>query len=213
MAYNNSFTAVTGATYTAAQYNTYVRDNFTAIWVYTTAGDLAYATSSTALSRLAIGTAYKFLQVNSAATAPQWGGLHFASVYHNTTQNVATATATILTFNSENSDAQGWHSTVSNTGRITVSAAGYYQASAYFNYTSGGGSGNYWDVVYLTLNGSNVAINRKLQQVDANTKYFAITFPIISASATNYFEVWLEQNSGGTQAVQSGALFTLLRIS
>jgi hypothetical protein len=55
MAFNNSFTAVTGATYTAAQYNTYVRDNLTAIWVYTAAGDIAYASSSTALASLAIG--------------------------------------------------------------------------------------------------------------------------------------------------------------
>lgn len=31
MSFDNSFTAVTGATYTAAQYNTYVRDNLTAL--------------------------------------------------------------------------------------------------------------------------------------------------------------------------------------
>ena len=53
MAFNNGFTAVTGATYTAAQYNTYVRDNFTALWPYTTAGDMMYATSATASARLA----------------------------------------------------------------------------------------------------------------------------------------------------------------
>lgn len=32
MSYDNSFTAVTGATYTAAQYNTYVRDNLDALF-------------------------------------------------------------------------------------------------------------------------------------------------------------------------------------
>lgn len=32
MAFDNSFTAVTGATYTAAQYNTYVRDNLDALF-------------------------------------------------------------------------------------------------------------------------------------------------------------------------------------
>lgn len=69
MAFNNSFTAVTGATFTAAQYNTYVRDNFTAMWVYTTAGDIVYATSSTALNRLALsvgGVLY------GGASAPAW---------------------------------------------------------------------------------------------------------------------------------------------
>jgi len=36
------------------------------------AGDLAYASSTTVLSRLGIGTAGKLLQVNSGATAPEW---------------------------------------------------------------------------------------------------------------------------------------------
>lgn len=70
MSFNNGFTAVTGATYTAAQYNTYVRDNFTAIWVGTTAGDLDYYTSATAKTRLAIGTAGKILM--STGSAPSW---------------------------------------------------------------------------------------------------------------------------------------------
>mgnify|MGYP003965578773 FL=1 len=73
MAFSNSYTAVTGGTLSAAQWNTGVRDNFTAIWVYTTAGDLAYATSSTALARLGIGTAGQSLITNSGATAPEWG--------------------------------------------------------------------------------------------------------------------------------------------
>lgn len=73
MAFDNSFTAVTGATYTAAQYNTYTKGNFAAMWVYTTAGDLAYASSATALSRLAIGAAYKVLRVNPSGNAPSWG--------------------------------------------------------------------------------------------------------------------------------------------
>ncbi len=38
----------------------------------TTAGDVDYYTSSTAKSRLAIGTAGQVLTVNSGATAPQW---------------------------------------------------------------------------------------------------------------------------------------------
>lgn len=70
MAFNNSFTAVTGATYTAAQYNTHVRDNLTAIWVGTTAGDMDYYTSATAKNRLAIGGAGAILTSNGSA--PTW---------------------------------------------------------------------------------------------------------------------------------------------
>lgn len=46
-----------------------------AYWVYTTAGDLAYATSSSAIARLAVGTPAQVLRVNSAGNAPEWGGL------------------------------------------------------------------------------------------------------------------------------------------
>lgn len=70
MAFNNTFTAVVGATYTAAQYNTYVRDNFTAIFVGTTAGDIDYYTSSSAKARLAIGASNTVL--GSSGSAPQW---------------------------------------------------------------------------------------------------------------------------------------------
>ncbi len=44
------------------------------------AGDTFYATSATALSRLALGSAYALLRTNSGATAPEWGSagqIHF----------------------------------------------------------------------------------------------------------------------------------------
>jgi len=72
MAFDNNFTAVTGQTYTASQYNTHTRDNFDALWVYTTAGDLVYATSATTLTRLALGSAGQSLIVNAGGTAPTW---------------------------------------------------------------------------------------------------------------------------------------------
>jgi hypothetical protein len=71
MSFNNAFTAVTGATYTAAQYNTHTRDNLNAIWVYTTAGDIAYATGGTTLSRLAIGANNTTVLMPSSGV-PSW---------------------------------------------------------------------------------------------------------------------------------------------
>lgn len=73
MAFDNSFTAVTGATYQASDYNTYTKGNFTAIWVGTTAGDMNYYTSATAKSRLALGTNRQVLR--AGASAPEYGSL------------------------------------------------------------------------------------------------------------------------------------------
>jgi hypothetical protein len=95
MAYTTVPSVVTGQTYSAANYNTYVKDNINALWVYTTAGDIVYAASATTIARLgltvggvliggaiapewlALGTAYQLLRVNAGATAPEWGIMPF----------------------------------------------------------------------------------------------------------------------------------------
>lgn len=80
MAWTAPRTWVSGETVTAAQLNTHLRDNMleTAPAKVTTAGDIVYATGANALARLAPGTKFKQLQMNSGATAPQWG----AAVQH-----------------------------------------------------------------------------------------------------------------------------------
>ena len=70
MSFDNSFTAVTGQTYTASQYNTHVRDNLTAIWVGTTAGDTDYYTSATSKARVAIGANGTYYESNGSV--PGW---------------------------------------------------------------------------------------------------------------------------------------------
>lgn len=75
MAFDNSYTAVTGATYAASDYNTYTKGNFTAIWVGTTAGDMEYYSSATAKTRLAKGTAKQALMMKSDASAPEWADI------------------------------------------------------------------------------------------------------------------------------------------
>ncbi len=211
MAFNNSFTAVTGATYTAAQYNTHTRDNFTAIWVYTTAGDIAYATSPTTLARREIGSAYTFLK--SDGSVPVWGKLDFCSVSHNTTQNVSSGSLTVLSFNTDLSDDPGWHNPSANNSRITVNAAGFYGLSVFFGYSTSGGSGTYRDVVEFRRSGTEVAIDRRYQEVEAYSKYFSVTAQFIYADAGMYFEVFLEQNSGLLATVEASPRFAVWRIT
>jgi hypothetical protein len=82
MAFDNSFTAVTGATLAAADWNTSVKGNFTASWVGTTAGDMEYYSSATAKTRVAKGTAKQVWTMNSGATAPEWANIFpVGSVY------------------------------------------------------------------------------------------------------------------------------------
>lgn len=70
MSYSTHPTVVTGQTWTAANHNTYIKANFDALWPFSTAGDLAYATGAAALSRLAIGAQGTILR--SSGSAPAW---------------------------------------------------------------------------------------------------------------------------------------------
>ncbi len=60
---------ITGQTYSAANYNTQVRDNINGIWVCTTAGDMIYATGASAAARLALVTGGIMY---GGASAPAW---------------------------------------------------------------------------------------------------------------------------------------------
>jgi microcystin-dependent protein len=70
MAYSAVPAVVTGQTYLASDYNTYIKDNLAALWQYTTAGDIVYATSSSTLARLGVGSNGKVLTVTSGL--PAW---------------------------------------------------------------------------------------------------------------------------------------------
>lgn len=208
-------TVANGDSWSAAQQNTYLRDNVEAVWPYTTAGDISYASAANELARLGKPSVDSVLK-NTSGGVPSWLALSeilsFASVYHNTTQSISTGTPTILAFNAEYSDLQGWHDTVTANGRITVGASGVFQASCSFKYSAVGGSGTYWDTVELLRNGTAVSQDRRYQQVDAYDKMFSITFPMFEASASDYFQIQVEQNSGGVRTVAAGATFSLLRV-
>lgn len=73
MSYAAVPSVVTGQIYSAANYNTYVKGNIDAIWVYTTQGDIVYASSASALARLGIGAANTLLK--STGSAPAWAAL------------------------------------------------------------------------------------------------------------------------------------------
>jgi len=129
----------------------------------TTAGDLLYGTAADTVARLGIGTAGQVLQVNSGATAPEWAapasGTTFAGcyLYNSTNTTVASGTYTDLTFNSELYDTDGFHSTATNTDRITIPAgkAGYYLIMSMIQYDGSSTTGI--RTSNLVINGSGIS--------------------------------------------------------
>ena len=108
------------------------KDNFDASGpgVVAAKGDLLGATGVNALARLAVGPNNAILVADSGeVTGMAWQIVPAARVYNDAGIAIGAASWTTLTFNQERYDPEGCHSTVSNTGRLTVPAggAGVYQ--------------------------------------------------------------------------------------
>ncbi len=96
MSFNNSYTAVTGATYAASDYNTSTKGNLDAIWVGTTAGDIDYYSTATAKTRIGIGSEGSVLTVVSGVPAWRANNAYPVGCIYITT--VSTNPATVFGF-------------------------------------------------------------------------------------------------------------------
>ena len=99
MAYVSPSNRTTGDVLTAAQWNQDVRSNQQAMApdIFTTAGDLVYATAADTAARLAIGTANQGLRVNSGVTAPEWAAAPTISLDRDVTETEVVNTTTETT--------------------------------------------------------------------------------------------------------------------
>mgnify|MGYP000860330672 CR=1 FL=1 len=104
-----------------------IRDNFIASApdAFTTKGDLFAATGADAGARVAVGANDSILVADSAQTAGlAWQIVPAARVYNSGALALSAGVWTTLTFNSERYDTDAVHSTVTNTGRLTVPSGG-----------------------------------------------------------------------------------------
>jgi len=168
-------------------------------------GDLIVATAADTPARLAVGANNTRLVADSAATTGlKWEGFVGCSLYKSTNQTLTNNTTTLLTWDSEDFDTDGFHSTSSDTGRITIPT---------------GKGGKYlftWNVSYavnatqiretaLKKNGSTITY-QDFPITSANSETSMTASYIANAVANDYFELFAYQNSGGNLDVRSGAI-------
>jgi hypothetical protein len=123
------------------------------------------------------------------------------------TQTIATATATAITFDTENIDTNGFHSTATNTSRITIPSGkdGKYLVTPQVR-SEANSTGRRIAAIYK--NGSIILLNQ-FEQVPSATGSVTIgnSF-IISLVATDYLELYFTQTSGGNlNAATEGTYF------
>jgi hypothetical protein len=174
---------------------------FNALAPTTTKGDLIVS-NGTANVRQAVGTdTYVLTADSTTATGLKWATAASGSTFSGCQLNrssvlaIANDTLTAVTFDTETFDTDGYHSTVTNTSRVTIPTGkgGYYLLS----------SSTYWDsnssgfrrIRYL-INGSTSALNTYTPGTsNANSTQ---NHTVVKLTAGDYVEMLVSQNSGGS---------------
>jgi len=157
----------------------------------TTTGDTIYSSSGSTPARLGIGSTGQVLTV--AGGVPTWAtpssGSSFAGclLYKTTTTTITNASNTTLAFDGEVYDTNGFHSTSSNTSRITIPSGkgGYY---AFYGTAGDDNIAGTFLLLIMRLfkNGStNIQITSDRQSANDKVAQFYI---VVNAAAGDYFE-------------------------
>ncbi|HWR66064.1 MAG TPA: hypothetical protein VN364_08090 [Bellilinea sp.] len=193
MAYSVVPTVATGDLWTAANHNTYIRDNFLAgvPGIFTTAGDQAYASAPGAASRLPIGAVGKALRVSSG-NLPAWEeiSLKTAQIKRTTNQNIPNGTDTVVTFTTEVIDTNGMVDLGTYNTRITVPASGIYLVFGQANFASYAGTKH----VKIKKNGGST---EDRTEIYPSNGVALNSIGLYQCIANDYFELMVHQGSGG----------------
>ena len=171
----------------------------------TTLGDIEYRSSTANTNtRLGIGTSGQVLTVvggvpawTTVSNTPSFSG---AQVYASaTSQSIANATFTILSFDKESYDTNSYHNNSTNNSRLTIPTTGYYNLAAYVTFagnTSGGRA------VQIYKNGTTVVQDFSGNYALGSSSDMAFFCSInVNATAGDYFEIRVRQSSGGSLGV------------
>ena len=183
----------------------------------TAKGDLIVGTGSGTFDNLPVGTnGHTLVADSSTATGLKWAAPSStptfvgASVYNSGAQEIQHDTQTVVTWDSENFDTDGFHSTTTNTGRFTIPAG---KGGKYLVTATGWWSTNTTGIrtMYLQKNGTDyVALERTPASNSNPTNGNA---HVLDLAAGDYVQVTVYQTSGGAVNFSSNSPAGLFTIS
>lgn len=157
-------------------------------------GDWVPVVDTSDTSMAATGTTKK---VDAGSFAYQ-GEFVGARVYNSANISVANATTVTVTFDSERYDTNALHSTVSLTGRLTAPVAGKYLIHAQLAF---GVMPTALCQIFLVLNGATTIGYEVQASVPSPNATRLNVMTVYALAATDYVEVKVHQDSGGTEEV------------
>ena len=172
----------------------------------TTLGDISYRSSTANTNtRLAIGTTGQILTV--AGGVPSWAtpasGATFSgvSLTNSVSQTLSNNTQTAITFDTESLDSDSYHSTTTNTSRITIPAG---KAGKYLIYGHIGFNTNATSFRRITFYKNGVAFAGMYTSATGGSVAPSIIpyTAIVNLAVSDYVEMFGVQNSGGNLTVR-----------
>lgn len=124
-----------------------------------------------------------------------------ASVYKSAAQSIPNDTLTTVTWNSEDFDTNSFHSTSSNTGRLTIPVAGKYLINAMIGWDTTGNTNT--KTVTMRKNGADLF---KSNGLGTGSDYQSQSLQyIVNAAVNDYYEILVYQTSGAAINVLQNA--------
>jgi hypothetical protein len=164
-------------------------------------GDLVVGSATNDASVLAVGSANQVLTVDSStATGLKWAApaapsFVGCSVNYNADLSIANTTTTVLPWNGELFDTDGFHDNSTNNTRITIPTGkgGYYLCFFHFKFNNNATGTR---IAILRKNGSTTVMQSRNGGFSSSFSYLTLS-GVFNLSAADYIEVTAYQDTGG----------------